>query len=116
MTIRAAFSIGVDLAGLDRLMVIHKISIIMPLPASYQRQLQTVPGVEIVTHNSWFGGIYSGDQKQAKDDGRLPMEDHTTADYRRAGCSDGAVRGEPWPVSFPDVTYFAGSITNFGRP
>ena len=58
MTIRAAFSIGVDLAGLDRLMVIHKISIIMPLPSSYQRQLQTVPGVEIVTHNSWFGGIY----------------------------------------------------------
>jgi hypothetical protein len=30
MTIRAMFSLGVDLAGLDRLMVIHKISITMP--------------------------------------------------------------------------------------
>jgi putative ABC transport system permease protein len=71
MTIRAAFSIGVDLAGLDRLMVIHKTSIIMPLPASYQRRLQTVPGVEVVTHNSWFGGIY---QDPANFFGQIALE------------------------------------------
>ena len=58
MTIRETFSLGVDLAGLDRLMVIHKISIIMPLPLSYQTQLRSVPGVETVTHNTWFGGVY----------------------------------------------------------
>jgi putative ABC transport system permease protein len=58
MTIRETFSLGVDLAGLDRLMVIHKISIIMPLPVSYQAQLRAVPGVVTVTHNTWFGGIY----------------------------------------------------------
>ena len=58
MTIRETFSMGVDLAGLDRLMIIHKISIIMPLPASYQRQLQGVAGVDTVTHNTWFGGVY----------------------------------------------------------
>jgi putative ABC transport system permease protein len=58
MTIRAVFSIGVDIAGLDRLMVIHKISIIMPLPVSYQARLQAIPGVETVTHNTWFGGVY----------------------------------------------------------
>lgn len=58
MTIRQTFSLGVDLAGLDRLMVIHKISIIMPLPSSYQQQLRTVPGVDVATHNTWFGGVY----------------------------------------------------------
>lgn len=58
MTIRAAFSIGIDLAGLDRLVVIHKVSLIQPLPVSYQARIATVPGVERVTHNSWFGGIY----------------------------------------------------------
>lgn len=58
MTIRATFSLGIDLAGLDRLMVIHKISIIMPLPQSYQQQIRSVPGVEVATHNTWFGGIY----------------------------------------------------------
>jgi putative ABC transport system permease protein len=58
MTIRASFSLGVSLAGIDRLMVIHKISIIMPLPVSYQARLKAVPGVETVTHNTWFGGVY----------------------------------------------------------
>ena len=58
MTIRSAFSLGVDVAGLDRLMVIHKISLIMPLPVAYQSRLQTIPGVEAVTHNTWFGGVY----------------------------------------------------------
>jgi hypothetical protein len=34
MTIRGAFSFGVDIAGLDRLVLIHKVSLIMPLPIS----------------------------------------------------------------------------------
>lgn len=58
MTIRAAFSFGVDIAGNDRLILIHKVSLIQPLPASYLGRLSTVPGVQSATHNSWFGGIY----------------------------------------------------------
>jgi putative ABC transport system permease protein len=58
MTIRAAFSLGVELAGMDRLVLIHKVSLIMPLPVSYQNRLQAVAGVSEVTHNSWFGGVY----------------------------------------------------------
>ena len=34
MTIRTAFSFGVEIAGLDRLVLIHKVSLIMPLPIS----------------------------------------------------------------------------------
>lgn len=30
----------------------------MPLPESYSGRLETVPGVDMVTHNSWFGGVY----------------------------------------------------------
>jgi putative ABC transport system permease protein len=58
MTIRTAFTFGVDIAGVDRLVLIHKVSLIMPLPISYQSRLQNTPGVEIATHNSWFGGVY----------------------------------------------------------
>jgi putative ABC transport system permease protein len=58
MTIKTAFSFGVDVAGLDRLVLIHKVSLIMPLPISYKTQLEQVPGVELVTHQSWFGGVY----------------------------------------------------------
>ena len=46
MTIRTAFSLGVEIAGLDRLVLINKVSLIMPLPVSYQARLQQVPGVE----------------------------------------------------------------------
>ncbi len=62
MTIRAAFSLGVELAGLDRLIIIHKVSLIQPLPESYLGRLRAVPGVQAVTHNSWFGGIYQDPQ------------------------------------------------------
>ncbi|MCC7008136.1 MAG: FtsX-like permease family protein [Acidobacteria bacterium] len=58
MTIRAAFSLGIELAGLDRLVLIHKVSLILPLPVSYQARIAAVPGVVSVTHNTWFGGIY----------------------------------------------------------
>jgi putative ABC transport system permease protein len=58
MTIRTAFSFGVDIAGLDRLVLIHKVSLIMPLPVSYLGRLQSTPGVALATHNTWFGGVY----------------------------------------------------------
>ena len=37
MTIRAAFSLGVDLAGLDRLILIHKISLVIPRSVAQTR-------------------------------------------------------------------------------
>lgn len=58
MTIRAAFSFGVEIAGVDRLVLINKVSLIQPLPESYKARLASVPGVVAATHNSWFGGIY----------------------------------------------------------
>lgn len=58
MTIRTAFTFGVDIAGIDRLVLIHKVSLIMPLPVSYLPRLKATPGVEEATHNSWFGGVY----------------------------------------------------------
>jgi putative ABC transport system permease protein len=58
MTIRTAFSLGVDLAGLNRLVLINKVSLIIPLPVSYQGRLQQVPGVVLATHQTWLGGVY----------------------------------------------------------
>jgi len=58
MTIRTAFSLGIDIAGLDRLILIHKVSLIMPLPVAYQARLQQTAGVQMATHQTWFGGVY----------------------------------------------------------
>src|SRR5271167_4352370 len=56
--IHGAFNQGVDVAGVDRLMVINKVSIIQPLPISYRDQILRIPGVKGVTFDVWFGGIY----------------------------------------------------------
>ena len=56
--IRLAFSMGVEVAGADRLMLIHKVSFIQPLPESYQQRIEAASGITEVTHASWFGGIY----------------------------------------------------------
>ena len=56
--VRVAFSMGVDVAGNDRLMLIHKVSFIQLLPESYQAQILSVDGVKAVTHSTWFGGVY----------------------------------------------------------
>src|SRR5262245_25937820 len=58
MAIRAAFGFGVEIAGVDRLVLINKVTLILPLPISYQRQLQQTPGVQVVTHQTWFNGAY----------------------------------------------------------
>jgi putative ABC transport system permease protein len=54
----AAFTMGADLAGDDRLILTHKTSIIQPLPISYMPRIRATAGVTDVTHVSWFGGIY----------------------------------------------------------
>lgn len=56
--VRVAFRAGIDVAGADRLFTTHKTSIIQPLPFAYQERIAQVPGVTLVTHSSWFGGIY----------------------------------------------------------
>ena len=62
VTIRGAFSGGVDVAGVDRLTVINKTSLIMPLPFSYRDRLLRVPGVSGVTYATWFGGVYQDER------------------------------------------------------
>ena len=64
MAVRSAFNMGIDLAGADRMMVLNKISIIMPLPYSYGERLKTLDGVKQVTYANWFGGYYQETKNQ----------------------------------------------------
>lgn len=64
MAIRSAFNMGVEMAGESRLMMMDKVSIINPLPASYEQRLRQVPGVTDVTHANWFGGYYQDVRNQ----------------------------------------------------
>jgi putative ABC transport system permease protein len=56
--IRKAFSMGIDVAGADRLVVRHKVSLIQLLPQSYEHDIERIDGVQDAMHMTWFGGIY----------------------------------------------------------
>ena len=49
---------GVSMAGQDRLITRHKVSLIQTLPESYKARILSVSGVSAACHQTWFGGIY----------------------------------------------------------
>ncbi len=59
-----AFRSGEDVADAERLVVIHKVSLINPLPMSYLNRIAATEGVASVTHASWFGGYYQDPRNQ----------------------------------------------------
>jgi len=62
--IRTAFTQGIEVAGLDRLIVRHKVSIIQMLPASYEARIEQVEGVEEAVAAVWFGGYFQEPRNQ----------------------------------------------------
>ena len=62
--IRTAFTQGIEVAGIDRLIVRHKVSIIQMLPAAYEARIEQVEGVEDAVASVWFGGYYQEPRNQ----------------------------------------------------
>lgn len=62
VVIEIALNQGADMAGADRLIVLNRVSLIQPLPISYQQRIRQMAGVDEVTFFVWFGGVYQ-DQK-----------------------------------------------------
>ena len=56
--IKQALLGGVEMAGVSRLVVRHKVSLIQLLPESYKARMERIPGVAAATHQTWFGGLY----------------------------------------------------------
>ena len=48
----------------DRLVVRHAISLTFPLPEAYEARLRTIEGVEEVTPQSWFQGVYRDERPE----------------------------------------------------
>jgi len=63
-TMRMALTGGADLAGVDRLVTIHKVSIIQSLPQSYLNRVRGIDGIRVAMSHNWFGGVYKEDRNQ----------------------------------------------------
>jgi putative ABC transport system permease protein len=60
--VRDAFTRGGGIASANRLVTINRVSIIQPLPLSYSDKIARIPGVQSVTHDNWFGGVYQDEK------------------------------------------------------
>jgi putative ABC transport system permease protein len=63
-TMNAALTGGAELAGVDRLLTLHKVSLIQSLPSSYLNRIRGVEGVKVAMSQDWFGGLYQDDRNQ----------------------------------------------------
>jgi putative ABC transport system permease protein len=55
---------GVDIAGADRLITMHKISFTQLVPQSYENRIRAIDGVVDVTPQTWFGAWYQNERNQ----------------------------------------------------
>ena len=61
-TLNFTFGMGTEIASAERLAVINRVSLIQPLPVAYKDQIAALPGVTLVTHANWFGGVYQDEK------------------------------------------------------
>ncbi len=57
-SMRHALQSGVDIAGADRLITMHRVSFTQLLPAGYENRIRAIDGVVNVTPQTWFGAWY----------------------------------------------------------
>jgi putative ABC transport system permease protein len=95
--LQTALTGSADLAGVDRLITMHKVSFIQSLPLSYLNRIRGVEGVRAAGSSSWFGGIYQEDRNQLavfatepKNFFELYTEYDLPADQREAWFADRA--------------------------
>ena len=69
--IRTAFTAGIDVADLDRLIVRHKVSLVQLLPAAYEARMEQIEGVDSALGQTWFGGYY---QEQRNQFAQMPVK------------------------------------------
>ena len=63
-TMEGALALGADLAGVDRLATMHKMSLIQNFPLSYLNRIRGLDGVVEAAGFVWMGGIYQDERNQ----------------------------------------------------
>ena len=63
-SLRYSLQSGVEVAGANRLLTMHKISFTMLLPQSYENRIRAIDGVTDVTPQTWFGAWFRDERNQ----------------------------------------------------
>lgn len=120
--VRVAFTSGGEAAGVDRMIVSSKYSLIQGLPQSIIARVEATAGVKDVTWANWFGGYYQDRKNQmvnfAIDPGyfdiypELGVSDEVRAAFKqtRTGAIVGATLAKRWGWKVGDRIPVSGSI------
>jgi putative ABC transport system permease protein len=57
-TVVGAWYVGVESSSSTRLVTRNSISLVFPLPLTYEQRIRQIEGVRVVSRANWFGGIY----------------------------------------------------------
>ncbi len=57
-TVVDAWYAGAEAASATRLVTRNAISLVFPLPLTYQGKIRQITGVKSISHANWFGGVY----------------------------------------------------------
>jgi rhodanese-related sulfurtransferase len=103
----------IDLAGLRHVLAQDRTAVLLDVREAVEFQKGTLPGARNIPRSLVLEGKDVGEVRKAKDDGRLPMEDHNTriivigADAGTARYVAEAIAHE----AFHNVSYFAGTLS-----
>jgi putative ABC transport system permease protein len=61
-TLQSALEFGADIAGVDRLVTMHRMTLIQLFPRSYLNRIDAVEGVKSAVSFNWIGGIFNDEQ------------------------------------------------------
>jgi putative ABC transport system permease protein len=122
-TVVTAWYAGVEASAANRLIVRQAVSFIFPLPYAYRDRIEKIPGVETVSYQNWFGGVYI-DKNQffarlAVDPATLlqvypeyivPSDQYAVFERERNSCIIGRDIAEQYHLKIGDVMPIEGDI------
>ena len=101
----------IELEGLRSVLANDRTAVVVDVREPPERQASVFPNAQSIPRSAVLEGKDVGEIKRAKDDGRLPMEDHNTRLVVIGGAVPARYVAEALArEAFHNVSYFAGSI------
>jgi len=97
--------------GLRQVLANDRTAVLIDVREAQERQASAFPNAQAIPRSAVLEGKDVGEVKRAKDDGRLPMEDHNTRIVVIGGAGPARYVAEALArEAFDNVSFFAGSI------
>lgn len=97
--------------GLRNVLANDRTAVVVDVREAQERQVNAFPNAQPIPRSAVLEGKDVGEIKRAKDDGRLPMEDHNTRLVVIGGAVPARYVAEALArEAFHNVSYFAGSL------